>query len=420
MIIKTKSFDNAKLKISETLPAWIFLFLFLLTQFAFNGHIKYSHISYAMFILLVGLTVVCRKKLRLYYSHYFTTYIAFMVYSFFLMAIGRASYPDIVLSKLGYMFICLVIYIMLYNFIIYSNNMELLFKITIWAAVIALAFIMMNVEDIWTGRLGHSMDDSGPSFVVNGIPVYLTANAIATFADMGALFSLYFVGIRNKKLYLIPCLFLAFGTMLSGSRKGLLLLLLFVMFAIYFYFKGTNVTKFIKLVIGAFAVYYIVIKVPAFYDVIGKRTELLVTSILGGEAEEASMDSRAYLAGLAKNYIYQKPFFGWGLSNFSQLANSPYSVDNNYLDILVSCGVGGLIIYYYYIVLAIKDFIAIKSEHRTMITKTMLYVVLCFLILDFGSVVYTTRCQLIWVVVYFATVAIDKRNSVNLINERKI
>lgn len=412
MVIEKKinNLNNGKVMVNLSFLPWVSLFFFLLTQFALNGHIIYSHLAYSAFIALVMVMIFHNKNLKVYYTHYFTTFIVFMIYNFVLAVVGRAVYPNVVWSQLTYMFVNLVIYFALYNFIIESNNKELLFKLTIWAAVLSLAFIMVSVEDIWTGRLGHTMTAEEPSFFVNGIPVYLSGNGISTFTGVGALFSLYFAGVGKNKWYFIPYLFLAFGTLLSGSRKGLLLLGLFTVYAIFMYFKGANLSKLFKIAVALIVLYLLITKIPAFYNLIGKRTEALVATFLGMDTEEASMDNRMYLAGLAKNYIAERPFFGWGLFNFARLANSKYSVDNNYLDIVVSCGFGGLFIYYSYLFVAFKSYFLVPLKERTITTKTMLFALFCFLILDSGSVIYATRTQLIWVVVFFAFATIDLKN----------
>lgn len=412
IVKKSEKLNNDKVTVNLSFLPWLCLFLFLITQFALGGHTIYSHLSYVAFCGLTFVMILYNKNLKLYYSHYFTTFVLFMIYNFTLAGLGRAVYPDVVWSKLMYMLINLIIYIALYNFIIESNNRELLFKLTIFAAVVSLGFIMLNVEDIWTGRLGHTMTAEEPSFFVNGIPIYLSGNGISTFTGIGALFSLYFVGVNKKRLYIIPYLFLGFGTLLSGSRKGLLLLGLFTIYAIFMYFEGANISKLVKIVIALAILYVLIMRVPVFYSLIGKRTEALISTLMGMESEESSMDNRLYLASLAKNYISERPFFGWGLGNFSRMANSKYSVDNNYLDIVVSCGFGGLLIYYSYILVAIKSYFKVSSEKRALSTNTMLFALFCFLILDTGSVMYSTRTQLIWVVVFFAFVAVDLKNSV--------
>lgn len=409
--VKLLDFKNKKIHLNITFFLWIFLLMFLCTQFALNGHTIFAHATYVLFIGTAGVLILMKHRLKLYYSDYFTTVIVFMAYNFILTAVGGAVYSNIAFSRLVYMAVNLVFYIILYNFIIENENRELLLKLAVWAAVLSLIFIMINVEDIWTGRLGHSMTSDEPSFLVYGIPVYMSGNSISTFTSIGALFSLYFLGIHKKKIYLVAYIYLAFGTMLSGSRKGLLLLVLFTVFAICSFFKGANLSKLVKIVIGMIILYYLAMKVPAFYKLIGKRTELLIAAILGQDVQESSMDSRMYLAKLARSYIYDKPIFGWGLGNFSALAKSKYSVDNNYLDILVSCGIFGIFIYYYYVVIAIKNLIMLR-RHKivSMLTKTMFFVLLCFLILDLGSVTFYTRGQLMWVVVFFAFAALDLKN----------
>lgn len=413
MVLKLKKIKlNNKYSIT-----WLFLFLFLCMQFALNGHTIFSHITYILFVGMVFVTLIFKKFLKIYYTQYFNLYILFMLYNFILVAFGLTDYGNTAISRLIYMFVNLIFYIALYNFIIESSNRELLFKITVYASVLSLIFIMVNVEDIWTGRLGHTMTSEEPSFYVYGIPLYLSGNSISTFTDIGALFSLYLAGIHKKRIYFITYIFLAFGTLLSGSRKGLLLLVLFTVFAVYMYFKGANWSKTIKFIILMIIIGFIIMRIPVFYNLIGKRTEALIGAFFGMDVEEASMDNRMYLASLAREYIYQKPILGWGLGSFSVMANSKYSVDNNYLDILVSCGVIGLFIYYSYVVVAVKKFFYAVKRKVSIETKTMFYVLLCFLILDLGSVVYNIRNQLMWVVIYFAFVSIDiiknKKNSIS-------
>lgn len=408
MSIRIKRLNFDKLTSNRNCIGWMFLFAFMCTQFALNGHTIFSHIAYSLFVGYVACDYIFKKKTKIYYTNFFTVYVLFMVYAFSLMALGFASSRSIVVERLIYMSVNLVFYIALYNFVIVCNNREILLNITVWAAVLSLIFIMVNLEEIWTGRLGHTMTSDEPSFYVYGIPLYLSGNSISTFTNIGAFFSLYLVGLKKKKIYFLTFLFLSFGTLLSGSRKGLLLLFLFTIFGIYMFFEGNKYAKLAKIIIGIAILYFIVMKVPVFYNIIGKRTDLLISNLLGLDVQEASMDNRMYLARLAKKYIYEHPVFGWGLGNFSYLAKSKYSVDNNYLDIWVSCGVFGLIVYYYYVIIAIKEYKRLKIKKTISIfTKIMFFMLICFLVLDLGSVVYHIRNQLMWVVVFFAYITMD-------------
>ena len=114
--------------------------------------------------------------------------------------------------------------------------------------------------------------------------------------------------------------------------------------------------------------------VDPLYNVLGSRMEELVNGVLGGNAD-SSFDTREEMAQLGIKWFWEKPFLGYGLGNYSMLYGAltgryTYS-HNNFVEILVSGGLVGFIIYY-----SIYAFIFIKLFKSVFIKKDVLSIIL--------------------------------------------
>ncbi|WP_034378214.1 O-antigen ligase family protein, partial [Dehalobacter sp. UNSWDHB] len=84
---------------------------------------------------------------------------------------------------------------------------------------------------------------------------------------------------------------------------------------------------------------------------IGIRVEGLIQGFLSGEYSEPSARTRDRLITYGFELFNQKPYTGYGLDTFrlmsgSGLAGSALYAHNNYVELLVSSGIFGTILYY--------------------------------------------------------------------------
>src|SRR5699024_4855189 len=110
-------------------------------------------------------------------------------------------------------------------------------------------------------------------------------------------------------------------------------------------------------VIFLIIVYFLIMNIPTFYDLIGSRVNELVNLALGRNVEDTSINTRMRLIEIAIDFFIDKPIFGYGLDSFRLIGPWWIVADNNYLEILVSSGIIGFLIYYSYVILVLKDYL---------------------------------------------------------------
>ena len=174
---------------------------------------------------------------------------------------------------------------------------------------------------------------------------------------------------------------------------------------------------FLVLAIGSFAFILLIMKIPALYDVLGKRMEDLFKELFGVAANDGSLNARANMFSLGWEWFKQKPILGYGLNNFSllyleEMGWATYS-HNNFVEILVSGGLVGFAIYYSaYIYLFVK-LIKVAFLKRDLIAITLLVFNLSLIIMNVSNISYYStadNCMLMLALVY---VYIKDRNSEN-------
>lgn len=163
----------------------------------------------------------------------------------------------------------------------------------------------------------------------------------------------YFVFIEKKYRLIYVYIMQVILTVFSGSKKGLLLIVLPVL--LYFFRIGLKSWR--NFIIFAFTLLVTgiaIFKIPLLYNIMGYRI-LDVLSELGIVKnavlpESAIIDNsttkRLKMIQAAWEMFIQKPVSGWGWNAFAVIAGYGVYSHNNCLEVLVSMGVIGFIIYY--------------------------------------------------------------------------
>jgi hypothetical protein len=243
------------------------------------------------------------------------------------------------------------ILIMTFSMLMYTinrNKIYHLLAVYYVAAIFMLIYVVLKLDlsALEGQRVTDAMDVDTETWNSNGIGLTL-----ATAIYCG--FLLKQRCNRGYKLcfYLITIAML-YGIMLTGSRKSLILL-----FIPIFYFCVCNFKKhFFKVLIGGCVaclfVYILIMEVPLFYEIIGKRMEDLF-DILTNNTDGTEDISRVMLIWYGWNWFLEHPVFGVGVNNFRALSNlvplfagKNFYAHNNYIEMLVGCGLVGFILYY--------------------------------------------------------------------------
>ena len=219
----------------------------------------------------------------------------------------------------------------------------------LWANFFALLFtalfiiLTIDISTLGQDRIGR--DGLGELWNANDIGLKMTIGLI-----IGGYFFLSMKG-AGKRLFLLACiaLFMAIA-LLTGSRKVVLLIAMTIVLVLFLKAKKH---RFLALVIGAvFALilYYIIMNVEIFYNVLGKRLEDMIDGLFKGGTKEGSFNERAQMISMGLNWFTERPLLGYGLSNFRILYGQAMGWEtyshNNFVEILVSGGLLGFVIYY--------------------------------------------------------------------------
>lgn len=393
---------------------WLVLAVYLFQSFV-TPNINTFEVS--IFLILIGGLIII-TKFKIYICTYYILNALFIMYYVILQLFINDRQTNFSTNRLIVLLANLAVMLIIYNLIIYSREPEVFMKFFILVSFISLAVIMFLVRDsLWTSRLGHNGAGTIVSYYFMGKEIYKSSNTTARFCDIAILFSMYFAIKERKKIYYILSLYFTFAVLLTGSRKGIFLLILYLIYITFVTHKGNVLKKIVILITISIGISILIIKIPVLYELMGKRVVSLIVNILG--IAQVSLDGnsytmRKYLSQLAINYISQKPIIGHGLGIFGNdntVDGFSFGTENNYIDILVSGGILGLILYYSYAVVAIKKFLEININSKSQCFKISFLILIGGLITDIGGVTYHMSSSLLWITVFFAFAKLEKQNN---------
>lgn len=234
---------------------------------------------------------------------------------------------------------------------------------------------------------------SGERLSVLGI----NSNVIGTFAAYSLIVHIYeiyrkeHVSVEDVLIFVLFVLVMLF----SGSRKALIIPIIgwYVMLC----FRKPR--KFIKYTVIAMLLVVISIvaslNVEFLYNIIGYRIEPILLFLQGLDYEETSLMTRSHFIQYAWENSQDSMMWGHGLDCFRTLPKAYDTYSHcNYLEILFSTGVIGILIYYGTSVIAlVKANKALRYKKKDV--ELLLAWIIPYLVCDFFSVTYFTRRMII-------------------------
>ena len=139
--------------------------------------------------------------------------------------------------------------------------------------------------------------------------------------------------------------------LLTGSRKALMMLAIFVTAFFLFWSRekaGANtIFRIIGLVAAAITAILLIMNVPVLYDALGNRLESMFRYVVYGEQVDSSAITRRKMLEIGmRMFLNMNPVFGSGLNNYKYLSGYLTYSHNNYMELLCSLGVVGTLLYY--------------------------------------------------------------------------
>lgn len=213
----------------------------------------------------------------------------------------------------------------------------------------------------------------------------------------------YYMLVKKKKLHIISIILFAFFALSSGSKKAMVLIIVGVMGIAAISFGIRRIYK--TVIVGAvilIAAWY-VLQLPIF-ETINTRLE----SFMSGELN-MSDTKRMHMVDYGMELFKFRPAFGYGLDNFRVLYIERIYSHNNYVELLVSGGVVGLVLYYLMYLYPICTFLFGKNRKR--ILKNRLYLMLLMWLavdLVFGTGMVQFYGKNAWILLGVALAVADK------------
>jgi O-antigen ligase len=331
---------------------------------------------------------------------------------YFIYGIGLTRYDYFSIKYFLLMFIMLVNTLVIFASINSEELIEIFINTTSVASVGIAIFVIINEWDqLFLGGIRIGETGSGN---VNTLAIYMGILSVV------CLFKLMF---EKEVKYLLPYFSSVLIILLSGSKKGLIYVLLGII--IFSVLKNRiKIYKYIPVVVFVFCIFTVVMNMEYFYNIIGFRIVDFI-STLGFNVEGAHSSHSTMLRLLMNRLGYraflENPIFGGGWFYFSKFSGLGTYSHNNYLEILVTYGIVGFLLYYsMYIKVCINLYKSIRVDDHS---KLLLTIIILNLITDVASVSFSYNL-LNYIVLLIAFLYVKKRSRENFerktLNERNI
>ena len=314
----------------------------------------------AFLVLAIGSIHIFAQR-KLFVCGFTVLMALFILYNLFLILTGVAVFQAESTKRLITLVYNFVVNLVLMQYWISERNRKKTQKTYIIILVIlALYIVVLSGRALFNGRFGGDIPYLFNMTGTNGKG--MLSNYVSRLLYIGVVFCylLYWheqdtlqIDLNANKYnryYLIIAYIFVTLVALTGSRSGLIVVAVFLILA--YLFRSTSYAKKIKYLIGVsfvlFFAYLLIMYVPVLYEIIGSRLRILIDGFVLAEGYEyrSSAYFRSNMRVLGEQLFKEKPVFGWGLDAFTKL--SPYDTysHNNFIEILVSCGIIGFILYY--------------------------------------------------------------------------
>lgn len=196
--------------------------------------------------------------------------------------------------------------------------------------------------------LAYSLFVYGPSgyvtMITNGTRL---GGLIANENGFGRVYALAGVGsffcfLNNKKklLHGLSTMLFLVNVLASGSRGALVVLVFGIVLSSSVYYGFKNIWKFILIGLVVLLGVYYLLNMSQFAMINHRLSGLF------GEHREESVLGRQNMILVGWELFKKHPFWGTGLSSFSVISGFGTYSHNNYIEVLVSLGIIGFLIYY--------------------------------------------------------------------------
>lgn len=373
-----------------------FFFLYLITEILFR-HTLIAQASLFIFVLLTVIFMITNRKIK--FNLYFLINFLFIFYNWINIKLGISINPSVSYTMLVTLSINLIFSFFMYNYLVIRNNPTKILKMYINSTfIITVIITIFSLPELLSARLGGALG--------------INANLLAITVAISFVIVLYLNDIKRSYKNMMLLIWYLIIVLLTGSRKGLVLV--FVASFLYYYFKYP--TKRLKNIIISLMFIFIsmiaIMNIPFLYDIVGIRVEGLLDYIIIDSTQDGSLNTRSTLISRGWEYFKIRPLRGYGLDSFSSL-DGTYGIyaHNNFIEILVSSGVIGFLLYYFpYLI----NIILALTKRRVLpdYMKLLISILIVLIILDYATTTYYGRNYQLILIFTIAFMNISKKDQV--------
>lgn len=306
------------------------------------------------------LKVTINKQVK-WYGMFFLYVIFSIVYT-----INTINY-DFVILRMSY---CIGTILLLSQFIKKTKDYKYLLNGLIIGGFVGIIIVLINQYDlIGVRRLGSGIYGSAVEF---GFVVTITLYCL--------IWKAYNNNKKKKLFFYILTMLTFFVALATGTRKALFFpIIFFIVLQIIDYRKTIKNKIYFIVIISVISLISlnVILTNDFFYELIGKRVESAINSIVLESDEDKSLEERNVMKKVAFTMFTQKPIFGYGVHGFAYIfyidhGKLLYSHDT-FLELLSCFGIIGFLLYYSVYYFIGKNFILLYKA------KTKVHIIIFFL-----------------------------------------
>jgi len=283
-------------------------------------------------------------------------------------------------------------------------------KVLVWA-IFVMGFALSFALIYYCGGIKNTL-----SLLKNGLRLggqVENENYLGMSIASSAVVAFYFVIHEKKYLSILAFLFLSVMAFATGSRTGLLGLVVGVILCVLFlldFSKGKGKRNAIIIILALVAIllfFVLLFTVPAFNS-IKARTLNMAKSLIGKEeVGDGSTNARLGMFRLGWEAFKEHPFGGVGAGS-SCLISDYGDLHNNYIEVLASFGIIGFILYFIPYVISLIQLIPLAKK-RNKLCFIAIIINICWFADQLGMVTYETKDSYFYLALLVSLVEIMKK-----------
>lgn len=354
------------------------LMLCLFTTFAFQ-HTLLSTAGMGLALLLCLVRFAVRP--RVYGSVWYAGYALLILWGLLGALAGWAVDRATALAMCKTMCVGLGFVFVVHQLIVQRQNAEAsLLAYLLTCVVLAVYALVAERDTLFVQRLG--------------LTIGINPNDVAMILATGYAIAIHRLCERKKWYEALPILLFAGAILLTGSRKGMLLLAFLPLCYLLWRDRRHIRRNLLFLIPVLLALVAAVFLIPPLYQIIGSRfVRLFQVLLTGNGALETSLKERVGFIAQGWTMFLERPLTGWGMDcfRFNGVTRATYS-HNNYIELLVSGGLPALLLFYVPLLLVIVQ--AVRCAGRRPAVQMAVTVVVGQVLMEMMLVTYYERPQL--------------------------